>query len=178
LVEIKTTGLVLRRFRFSESSMVIVWLTRGQGKIKTGARGLLGPKSQLAGSVDLFHLVDLAAKKSARSELWQIREATLKRAFAPAQGGWSSLAAASYFATLVDHTTQPEEPCDPLFDLLDRGLNYLSTRAPDRRAILHFEKELCRSLGILGSAPPEAALQDYTGRHTLDRQTLLQNLDR
>jgi recombinational DNA repair protein (RecF pathway) len=58
------------------------------------------------------------------------------------------LALGSYFIELLEYATEPDEPSPELFDLLRRALAHLDTTAASRRALLHFEKELVRLLGI------------------------------
>ena len=58
---------------------------------------------------------------------------------------------------LIELVTEPEHPVPELFDLLLRALGYLDTGRPTLRALLHFETELVRLLGIHGqpgSPPP------------------------
>ena len=51
---------------------------------------------------------------------------------------------------LIELVTEPEHPVPELFDLLLRALGYLDTGQANTRALLHFESELARLLGIHG----------------------------
>jgi DNA repair protein RecO (recombination protein O) len=67
---------------------------------------------------------------------------------------------AAYFVELIELVTEPEHPAPELFDLLLRAFRYLETGRPTLRALLHFESELVRLLGIHGQAgvAPAAAI--------------------
>ena len=47
-------GIVLRRLRFSDSSLIITWLTDTHGRLKTMAKGALRQKSPFAGKLDRY----------------------------------------------------------------------------------------------------------------------------
>jgi len=55
---------------------------------------------------------------------------------------------ASYFVDLLASVVELDHPVPELYDLLSRGLNYLSDHGADQRGILHFENELARLLGV------------------------------
>ena len=47
-------AILLRRYRFSENSLVVVWLTDTHGKVKTSVRSATKPGSPFAGRLELF----------------------------------------------------------------------------------------------------------------------------
>src|SRR5213594_2368024 len=63
----RATGLVLRVYPLTESSLIIHWLTQGQGRIATVAKGARRPKSPLRGKLDLFYLAEFLFARSRRS---------------------------------------------------------------------------------------------------------------
>jgi DNA repair protein RecO (recombination protein O) len=176
-MEIQTTGYVLRRYRFSESSLVVVWLTLGHGKIKTSVRGALGPKSKVRAAVDLFQHSELTAKKGGASELWSLREARMIECLYPAGASLPVLESASYFASLLDRVTQTGEAVDSLYELFGRAMRYLAENQPARKAVFHFEKELCRCLGVGGGSDPASTLAGYSGGLPEARERLLLQLE-
>ncbi|MDD5348623.1 MAG: DNA repair protein RecO [Chthoniobacteraceae bacterium] len=147
-----TPAILLRRTRFSETSLIVTWLTRDHGKLKTMARGVLRPKSPLAGALDLFFETEIAFVRSRRSEIHTLREVVLRNPFEGLRKDYARVELAAYFVELLEAATEPEHPVPELFDLLHRALAYLETAAPSRRALLHFENELARLLGIHGEA--------------------------
>lgn len=176
----RTTGILIRRTRFGDTSLICTWLTGDHGKIKTIAKGALRPKSGFAGKLDLFFLADLAYVRSRSGELHPLREVELRMTHEELSGRYSAFELASYFVELVDSTTPVEQPAGETLDLLERGLGYLCRSRPTRNALLHFERELCRLHGIaaVGSSPELIAnrLGHFAGRLPTARAALLRSL--
>ncbi len=159
----KARAILIRRIRFSETSLICVWLTRSHSKTKTSARGAQRPGSAFAGKLDLFYEAEIAFAKSRDGDIHALREVVLLQAFDGEGLHYANLAAASYFAELVDRVTEPAGHAEEVFDLLQRAVTYLRTERPTPRAISHFEAELCRALGI-HDADPLHALTGQCGR--------------
>jgi DNA repair protein RecO (recombination protein O) len=143
-----TAAILLRKTRFSDTSLIVTWFTQAHGKLKTIAKGALRPKGRFAGVLDLFYACEISISRSAKSELHTLREATLVDSREKMRREYSSVALAAYFVELLDLTTEPDHPAPELFDLIARGLAHLDQKKPTRRALLHFESELARLLGI------------------------------
>ncbi len=159
---ISTPGILLRRFPYGDTSLIIHWLTRDYGRLKTiakGARpspGRSRKSHKLAGKLDLFFLADLSISRSATSELHILRELELNETHSGLRQVYRRTEAAAYFIELLEMVTELEAPVPELFSLFQRAINYLNEKDPEPRAILHFEKELCVALGLLDpSAAPE-----------------------
>jgi len=161
-------AILVRKNRLTESSMVIHWVTRGNGRVSTVAKGALRPGSPFAGRLDLFYEAEISFAPSRRSELHALREVQLLHPFEARGLDYARLALAAYFAELAERASQPAHPMPELFDLLARGLGYLRSNPSDLRALTHFEREMCRVLGSEPSHPggPEATdiLEQYLGR--------------
>ena len=153
-----TDAILLRRTKFSDTSLIVSWLTREHGKIKTMAKGALRPKSSFAGMLDLFFETEIAFVRSHRSEIHTLRECALKNPFEGLRKDYGRVEMASYFVELLELLTEPEHPVPELYDLLRRALQYLENATPDRRALLHFEGELARLLGVHNEGNAYAAL--------------------
>lgn len=171
-------GFVLRRARFAESSLVVTWITQKSGPLKTSARSALRPGTALCGRVELFHEVRLSWQETRRGEVHLLQEAEVIWAFSPPlPQAHRALAAAAYFAALVEIILPPAEAAPEIYDLLSRGLHHLAISPPTPRALFHFERELARLLGILD---PEAdsrsvttALANYAGKLPPGREAIL-----
>ena len=143
-----TPAILLRKTRFSETSLIITWFTRDYGRLKTVVKGALRPKSRFAGVLDLFFDCDISIARSAKSELHTLRETDLREARAGLRTDHRRVALASYFVELIELTTEPEHPAPELYDLLRRAFGFLDQNPAEPRALLHFESELARFLGI------------------------------
>ena len=60
------------------------------------------------------------------------------------------VALAAYFVELIELVTESDHPAPELHDLLRRAFGHLNEQPPSLRALLHFESELTRFLGIQG----------------------------
>ena len=143
-----TTAILLRKTRFSDTSLIVTWFTKDLGKIKTIAKGALRPKSRFAGTLDLFFDCEISIARSAKSELHTLREAVLNDPREGLRRDYRNVALASYFVELIELTTEPEHPAPDLHDLLRRAFAHLDTKQATQRALFHFETELARMLGI------------------------------
>ena len=47
-------AILMRKIRFSDTTLIVEWLTEDFGRLKTIAKGALRPKSTFAGKLDLF----------------------------------------------------------------------------------------------------------------------------
>ena len=174
------SGILLRKIRFSETSLILGWFTDQHGKLKTMVKGALRPKSPFAGKLDLFFDCELLVSFSRKSELHTLREVSVKEPFAAVRTSYLKTLAASYFAELVEEVTEPEHAVVEIYDLCLRALSYLNTKEPDLRAIQFFEFELCRYLGLEARGPDSGAerLVDVFGRLPGSRADILRALHR
>lgn len=143
-----TPAILLRKTKLTETSLIVTWFTAEFGKIKTVAKGARQPKSRFAGTLDLFFDCDVHFARSRKSELHTLREVILKNPHAGLRNEHSRVALAAYFVELIELVTEPDHPAPELYDLLQRAFRHLSENAATKRAMLHFESELVRLLGI------------------------------
>lgn len=145
----QTQGIVLRVIRYSESSLILHWLTEDAGRISTMARGALRSKSEFRGKLDLFHQCQLSFQRSNRSTLHQLREISLTKVFDRIARDMEKVKQATYVAQLISKSTEEDTPTDGLFGLLLNFLEKLNkTPETDLLHILHFEFCLLQILGL------------------------------
>ena len=145
-----TAALLLRKTRLTETSLIVSWFTEAHGRIKTVAKGARQPKSRFAGVLDLFFDCEIHFARSRKSELHTLREAALREPHAGLRSDYHRVALAAYFVELIERVTEPEHPAPELYDLLRRAFGHLNAQPASHRALLHFEAELVRLLGIQG----------------------------
>ncbi len=143
-----TSAILLRRTRFSDTSLIVTWFTSGFGRVKTVVKGALRPKSRFAGTLDLFYECEIGFMRSSKSEIHTLRESVLRESREALRLDFPRVALGSYFVELIEHSTELEQPAPEIYDLLQRAFSHLEKCAATRRAMLHFEKELVRILGI------------------------------
>ena len=158
--------IILRRARFSETSLLLTCLTQSHGKVKISARGALRPHSSLSGRLDLWHLTRAVWVPSRKGEVHALREAEIIVPFQPAEPAHVVLLVAAYFSALAELVSTPGEAQPEVFHLLQRALQYLTRQKPDQRAVIHFERQLAHILGILdpSSQDPAQLLRSYIGK--------------
>jgi DNA repair protein RecO (recombination protein O) len=143
-----TAAILLRKTKLTETSLIVTWFTATHGRLKTVAKGALQPKSRFAGRLDLFFECDIQLARSRKSDLHILREVMLSTAHAGVRNDYANVSLASYFVELIELVTEPEHAEPELFELLQRALRYLGTTKAETTALLHFENELVRILGI------------------------------
>ena len=146
-------AILLRRYRFSENILVVIWLTDRHGKVKTAARSVAKPGSPFAGRLELFTEAEIVFKSPKSGDLHALSEVVFSGDLAlPAT--YETVLTASYFAELCDLFTEPMHPMPELFTLLQRAWGFLRSEKPTKRAMEHFESELAKLLGIHDPAIP------------------------
>ena len=153
------SAILLRRIRFSETSLILTWFGYETGKIKAIAKGALRQGSAFAGKIDLFFRCDLTISRSRKSEIHTLRELVVVEPFSNIRTNYLSTLTASYFTELVEEATELEHPEPEIYDLLRRGLNYLERDRPSLRAIVFFEAELAKLLGMQMTKQSESSRQ-------------------
>jgi DNA repair protein RecO (recombination protein O) len=149
-----TTGLILRKRRLTESSLILHWLTPAHGRLATVAKGALRPKSTFRGKLDLFYEAEFSFNRSRRSDLHTLTEVRTTDIHAPLRHELLYLQQACYCAELVEHTTETETPLPEIYELMSSMLGHLPTQGPRVQPVLAFELKL---LEILGMQPDQAS---------------------
>lgn len=157
---LKTTGIVLRQRPVTETSLIVTWLTKDFGKLRTMAKGARRPKSPFRGHVEPFYLDELLFLRSRRSDLYILHECSLIDPHRALRDDYKKLSTAVYFCELVDLATESEQADPDLFSLLRSTLRTLTSQ-PWRPLLLnHFELNLLAALGFdparqKGHRPPD-----------------------
>lgn len=171
-----TAAILLRRIKYSDTSLILTWLTLEHGKLKTLAKGALRPKSSFAGKIDLFFECEIGFVRSSRSEVHTLREVVLQNPFDGLRKDYGRVQLAAYFVELLELAIEPEHATPELFDLLKRALSYLENHEPSLKALAHFEAELARLLGIHTEGSASAALSCVYNRLPASRLVLVDKL--
>lgn len=170
-------GILLRKRKLSDTSLIVSWCTDSRGVLQTVARGARRPKSPFRGRLDLFFEADISIAFSRKSTLHTLREVAVTNPFPGIRTNHQRTQAAAYFVELIEVCTEIEHYEPEIFHLLERAFGYLDKRNPDLLAITHFEAELARITGVHGAKPTAAtALGHLFGRLPSSRSALLKSL--
>ena len=172
-------GILLRKRKLSDTSLIISWCTDSLGVIQTVAHGARRPKSPFRGRLDLFFEAEISLATSRKSNLHTLREVVVVNPFARIRTNHRRTQTASYFVELIEVCTETGYHEPEIFRLLQRALGYLDEHDPDERAVMHFESELARITGVHGAKPsPAMALGHLFGKLPSSRVALLKLVTR
>jgi DNA repair protein RecO (recombination protein O) len=141
------SGIILRARPLTETSLILHWLTPRLGRLATVAKGARRPKSPFRGKLDLFYEADFSFTRSRRSDLHNLREASLHDTHEALRRDLGWLQQAGYCATLIEQTTETETPIPAVFDLMRGFLKQLPQQPPQPITIFAFEMKLLAELG-------------------------------
>jgi DNA repair protein RecO (recombination protein O) len=148
---VRDRALLLKRFAFSESSLVAHLCTREHGRIHVLAKGAYRTTSRYFAVLDFLDTLEVEWQHDPRRELGTLRSGSvvLRRRRIPEDlERWS---AAGTMLELADLASRPGHPDPELYALLERGLSGLDASASGTGGVLvAFE---IGYLGVLGLAP-------------------------
>ena len=159
-----TLGILLRKRKLSDTSLIISWCTESLGCVQTVARGARRAKSAFAGKLDLFFEAEIQITRSRKSDLHTLTEVSLRNPFAGIRENIRRTQTASYFVELIELCTESDHHEPELFSLLRRAFNYLNETDPTLRAMFHFETELARIGGVHDARSGESDDEDKAVR--------------
>lgn len=144
----KAEAFVLRTQPFRTSSLIVTTFTRPFGKIKGVVKGVRREGIARPGTFEPFTLLEIVFYEKIHSELHLISEAEILESFEPLRTNLSVLATAYYLAELVDQLTEPHDPHEPIFELVDFAFRFLPSLPPFFMARF-FEIRLLHEIGLL-----------------------------
>jgi DNA repair protein RecO (recombination protein O) len=175
----KTTGIILRRHRYGETSLLIEWLTRDHGLVKTAARGA-GRKNSGFPALDLYTFASLEIAPHPRGEIHTLKEASLIRPRTGLGLSYEKLLTAGVFGSWIEILLEKEHAEPAIHDLLAKALDWLETATPTRAGLFRFEERLCGILGWGGQdtdpKSPGARLSDACHKWPSGRRELLERM--
>ncbi len=152
-------AIVLRRWPWSESSLLLWVLTRDQGVLPLRARGCHRLKSGQLGNLDTWALVEIAWKparqKGHADRVHELRRSRLLRRWSGLSRSPRHLAAAGILAELAELAAPEGTPSGPVFRWLTRAFQELHDAPAAERILL---RRLLEGLELLGIAPDLAGL--------------------
>jgi DNA repair protein RecO (recombination protein O) len=168
-MEERSSGIILRTRPLTETSLIVQWITPELGRISTVAKGARRPKSPFRGKLDLFFEAEFSFVRSRRSELHNLREVSTGDLHAELRSELGWLHQASYFAVLIEKSTEAETPIPEVYELMRSALGALPRANLGASMIFAFELKL---LSLLGYEPDLAGVSPGTrelGRELINR---------
>jgi len=141
-------AIVLRRMQYAETDNILTLYSRERGRISAIAKGARKAVSRLSGACEVLNYSKFSLA-SART-LQIVRQAEVVSSYAPLREDLHRLANGLYIADLVGAFVDDGDPNPDLFDLLEQGLQLISTVQSPQVAARWFDLRL---LNCLGYAP-------------------------
>lgn len=177
-----TSAILLRKRKFSDSSLIVSWCTNSLGCIQTMAKGARRARSGFAGKLDLFFEAEIQIARSRKSSLHTLTEVALRNPFAGIRKNYEKTQTAAYFVELIELCTERDHHEPELFGLLQRAFSFLDDHDSSLRVVSHFEKELARIAGVhddnVSRSNPAFALGNLFGKLPMSRTPLLKQFER
>ncbi|MFP4053249.1 MAG: DNA repair protein RecO [Phycisphaerae bacterium] len=147
----RTPAICLRTTDYSETSQVVHFFTRDQGKVGLIAKGSKRPKSKSGGALDLLSEGDLVYSESRSGGLGTLIEFDETVWRTPLRQCPRSLHAALYMIELVGAMLGENDPHPEIYDLLKNALARLGEPdAPTAAVLAYFQWRLLLRAGLLG----------------------------
>jgi len=118
----KDTAICIRTIDYSETSQIVTFFTRANGKISAIAKGSKRPKSAFGGPIEILSFGKIVFSNSTKEKLATLTEFEQQPAFTHLSGNFFALNCCLFAAELVNNLTRD---CDPHPELFDRFLQFL-----------------------------------------------------
>jgi len=145
----KTDAVILKKYPFRETSLLLVLYTKDFGKIKGIIKGVRGPRGQLGSFPEILTLNRIVFYESKRKEIFYISQCDLVDLFKNIRVDLERIGYATYFAELTDVVSPLRDKNEELFTLLLNSLNLLCSTASAKRITRIFEIKLLLILGLM-----------------------------
>lgn len=147
---VKDEAVAIRRLDYSETSQVLVFFTRENGKQRLLAKGVRrGTKTRFAVGIDLLEKgqVVFSRKDEGEGRLGLLTEWHQEDVFAALRNELGWMFAAQYAAELVDAGTEDNDPAVRIYDALVRLLSVLPQEGLS--ALVRFQRVVLEEIGLM-----------------------------
>jgi DNA repair protein RecO (recombination protein O) len=151
---VKDTAVVLRLMDWSETSQILVMLTREHGKISAAARGAKRQQpstlARFSGGLELLTVGQAVAIVKPAAELANLIEWNLLDPQWHLRRDWRAYGLAMFAVDLIHHVVQDHDAHPATFDALRRFLAELADadRAAQQQALLRFQWAVVGDMGL------------------------------
>src|SRR6266404_4865215 len=112
-----TAAILLRKRKFSDTSLIVSWCTESLGCIQTVAKGARRAKTPFAGKLDLFFESEISLVPSRKSTLHTLTEVVVRNPFSGIRESYLRTQAAAYFVELIEICTERDHHEPELYSL-------------------------------------------------------------
>ena len=115
---VTTPAILLRRVEYGDFDLILSFLTLKEGKCAAIAKAARKSTKRFGGILELFSSLDIVCSSSRRNDLLILQEAALKNPFSGIRADIIRTAYASYWAELIDKTSEEGQKLPELYRLL------------------------------------------------------------
>ncbi|MBI4372492.1 MAG: DNA repair protein RecO [Candidatus Omnitrophica bacterium] len=141
-------AIVLKRVPLRETSLLVTFFTRHQGKIRGLAKGVRKEKNPIAVRFEPFTHLSVAYYEKLKSDTHLISDSAILSSHAALRSRLDLFAYASYFTELIDVLFGVHDSHPDIFDLLQRSFLLLE-QAHANHVIRVFEIKVLEKAGLL-----------------------------
>ena len=145
---LKAEGIILRRIKYSETSLIVTLYTKEYGKVSLIAKGARNPKSKFVGSLEPATYVSIVYYHKDSRDLQMLSEVDPMRSNSSIISSIRKVAVAFAMLNLIDKAVSESESNEGLFDLLNESLLVLNDSESDLLILWYFEINLLRQIGF------------------------------
>ncbi len=113
-----TSAIILRRVEYGDFDLILSFYTLEKGKISAIAKAARKSTKRFGGILELFTTLDIVCTSSRRNSLPVLQEAVLKNAFSGIREDIMRTAYASYWAELIERSSEEGQQQPELYRLL------------------------------------------------------------
>jgi len=152
----KDIAICIRVFDYSETSQIVTFFTRANGKISAIAKGSKRPKSAFGGPIEILSFGRIVFLNSTKERLSTLTEFEQQPGLTRPPGDFFALNCCLYAAESVNNLTHDNDPHPELFDSFMQFLQETNqerqTKAEERETVLLlilFQLTLLREIGLM-----------------------------
>lgn len=149
--DLQDKGFIVKSLNYSETSLIITWITKRHGIISTIAKGARRSKQKLYSKTDLFYEALLTFRSSTHDNspyLHQLIDIELINQNKHVSKSYQHLLAATVYFELINHLVEQQTPVPELYDLFTKAIEYLDKKAPSKQILHRYERHLYMALGL------------------------------
>ncbi|MCX7832915.1 MAG: DNA repair protein RecO [Ignavibacteria bacterium] len=180
----ETESIVLKKFRYGDTSLIATLFTKEFGKFNAIIKGARSIKSKYSGIFDPINHIKIILNKKENRELQVISKAEVLNPYQNIKKEIEKLLISFRILELINKLFYQYDKSESTFSLLKDTLNFLNESKIDSSLVLlYFQTKLSKSIGIsLAREKQNNIIQDetfnYYGQYKIDRNDFeyLQNL--
>jgi DNA repair protein RecO (recombination protein O) len=143
----KTEAIIINSIDWSDTSKILSFYTRENGRVKAIAKGARRTNSRFRGALELFYYVDLVYYEKDSRELQTVSQCSVRKDFQAVKQDLVKTAYCSYFAQIAGEISGEKQKCSQIFQLLLDIFDYLEENTPDGLLARYFELNLLKASG-------------------------------